>query len=76
MRSGVGARSTLAGHRLPPYLLTNLVFTQRLGNGVEASLGVYNLFDRRHADPTSYEIRQDVLAQDGRTYRLKLSYAF
>ena len=73
---GVGARSTLAGHRLPPYLLTNLVFTQRLGNGVEASLGVYNLFDRRHADPTSYEIRQDALAQDGRTYRLKLSYAF
>ena len=72
---GVGARNTLAGHRLPPYLLTNLVLTQRLGS-VEASVGVYNVFDRRHADPASYEIRQDALAQDGRTYRLKLTYAF
>lgn len=72
---GVGARNTLAGARLPAYLLINLVYTKRLGD-VDVSVGLYNLFNRRHADPASYEIREDALRQDGRAYRLKLTYAF
>lgn len=72
---GVGARRTLAGARLPAYLLTNLIYTKRLGD-VEVSLGLYNLFNRQHAEPASYEIREDAIRQDGRTYRLKLTYAF
>lgn len=72
---GVSARRTLADARLPAYVLTNLVYTKRLGD-VDVSLGVYNLFNRRYADPASYEIREDSIRQDGRTYRVKLTYAF
>jgi outer membrane receptor protein involved in Fe transport len=72
---GVGARRTLANARLPAHVLANLVYTKRLGD-VDVSVGVYNVFNRRHADPASYEIREDSIRQDGRTYRVKLTYGF
>jgi len=42
----------------------------------EASVSVYNLFDYRYGDPASLEHVQDVIQQDGRNFRLKLSYRF
>lgn len=72
---GVGARSTRAHARLPGYILTNLVYSKRFA-AVDVSVGVYNLFNHRYADPASYEIREDAIPQDGRTYRVKLTYAF
>ncbi|WP_422844651.1 TonB-dependent receptor plug domain-containing protein [Acidovorax sp. M2(2025)] len=72
---GVAARETLSHARLPGYIVTNLVYSRRIAD-VDLSLGVYNLFNRRYADPASYEIREDAIRQDGRTYRLKLTYAF
>jgi iron complex outermembrane receptor protein len=72
---GVGARATRSGARLPGTIVTNLVYTQRFAD-VDVSMGVYNLFNHRHADPASYEIREESIRQDGRTYRLKLTYAF
>jgi len=70
----IGARSTLAS-RLPAHAVGNLTYSTRLV-GTDVSFGVYNLFDRRFADPASFEIHGDSLAQDGRTWRLKLTYAF
>lgn len=70
----IGARSTLAS-RLPAHAVANLTYTTRLA-GTDVALGVYNLFDKRFADPASFEIRGDSMAQDGRTWRLKLTYAF
>nr|WP_255484766.1 TonB-dependent receptor [Acidovorax sp. JMULE5] len=72
---GVGARATRSGARLPGTIVTNLVYTRRFAD-VDVSMGVYNLFNHRHADPASYEIREESIRQDGRTYRLKLTYAF
>ncbi|RZJ15291.1 MAG: TonB-dependent receptor [Acidovorax sp.] len=72
---GIGPRRTLKNARLPGHILANVVYTKRMGD-VDVSVGVYNLFNRRHADPASYEIREDAIRQDGRTYRVKLTYGF
>ncbi len=72
---GVGTRTTRLRDRLPPYVLANLTYSTRLGN-TDVSLGLHNLFNRRYSDPASYEVRDDTIPQDGRTYRIKLTYAF
>lgn len=72
----VGSRATLAG-RTGGYWLTNLtMFSEKLVKGMELSASVYNLFDRAYADPGSTEHAQDAIMQDGRSFRLKLAYAF
>lgn len=72
---GIGPRSTLLHTHLPGHLLTHVTYSTRMAH-VDVSVGVYNLFNRRHADPASFEIREDAIRQDGRTYRIKLTYAF
>ena len=37
---------------------------------------LYNLFDRRYADPAGPEVEMPAIRQDGRTFRLKLTYTF
>jgi iron complex outermembrane receptor protein len=70
-------RLTLAGGRADGYWVTNLtLLTRRLYPGLTASLSVYNLFDRRYGDPGGGEHRQDLIEQDGRAFRLKLTYRF
>lgn len=72
----VGYRHTLQG-RTGDYWLANLTLSSiRLAPGLEASVSVYNLFDRRYADPGAAEHAQDAIGQDGRSVRLKLRYAF
>ncbi len=58
-------------------VVTNLTLTsQKLAPGLEVTAGVYNLFDQRYADPGSDQHSQAMLRQDGRTWRLKLTYRF
>jgi iron complex outermembrane receptor protein len=42
--------------------------------GLEVAASVYNLFNESYGDPGSEEHLQDVIMQDGRSYRLKVSY--
>jgi outer membrane receptor protein involved in Fe transport len=72
---GVGARRTRANARLPGHVITNLVYSKRFAD-MDVSVGVYNVFNHRYADPASFEIREDAIRQDGRTYRVKFTYAF
>lgn len=72
---GISPRNTLLQARLPGHVLTHVTYSTRIAD-VDVSLGIYNLFNRRYADPASFEVRQDVIRQDGRTYRVKLTYAF
>ena len=60
------------------YLLVNTtVFAQTLGDeSVEVSASLYNLFDIRYSTPSSGNTLQDTIAQNGRTFRLKLSHTF
>ena len=70
-------RKTLAGKEADDFFITNLtVFSQGFLKGLEASASVYNLFDRKYSDPGAAEHVQDLLKQDGRSFRLKLTYHF
>lgn len=70
-----GSRKTLAGGYAGGYAVVNLtLLSQKLGHGMEISASVYNLLDRRYVDPARPEHRQDVILQDGRNFRVKLSY--
>ena len=60
----------------PQFVLNLTLFTYRWMNGLELSASVYNLLDRRYSDPTGSELRQRLVEQDGRTFRVKLTYAF
>jgi iron complex outermembrane receptor protein len=43
---------------------------------LQASVSLYNLFDKRYADPVGYELRQNSIPQDGRNFRVKFTYRF
>lgn len=82
MRTGLelqytGSRKTLAGGTAGGHLLANLTLLgERLTENLEFSASIYNLFDKRYGDPGAQEHIQDLIAQDGRSYRLKLNYRF
>jgi len=70
-------RRTLSGKHTSDFFVTNLtLFSQNFLDGVELSSSLHNLFDERYGDPGSGEHRQDIIEQDGRTFWLKLKYAF
>ena len=70
-------RKTLADASAAGHLLTNLtLLSEKIAKGMELSASVYNLFDKRYSDPGGLENVQDLILQDGRSYRLKLSYRF
>ena len=73
-----GPRFTLAGRRTQGFALTNLTLLGRnRDRTLEASLSIYNLMDKRYADPISIDLSPlDTVQQDGRTLRLKVTYAF
>jgi outer membrane receptor for ferrienterochelin and colicins len=71
----MGRRRTPLGAEVGAFMLSNLtLYSQRLLKDFELSAGLYNLFDKRYADPGSVEHRQNSLEQDGRTFRVKLVY--
>lgn len=68
-------RLSLGGGVAGAHTLANLTLSTRLSNdGLRLSLGLYNLLDERYADPASEEHEQDLIRQDGRSWRLKLTY--
>jgi outer membrane receptor for ferrienterochelin and colicins len=73
----IGPRATVYGGHAGGFFLTNVTFLQKnLFGTLEFSASLYNVFDKRYADPGSREHRQDTILQDGRTFRIRLSYAF
>ena len=70
-------RKTLAGRQTSGFFLTNVtLFSQHLLKGLEISASVYNLFNTHYGDPGAEEHKQDVIPQDGRSFRFKLTYGF
>jgi outer membrane receptor for ferrienterochelin and colicins len=65
------------GEKTNGYLLTNwTLYGREIVRGLDASIGVYNLFDAEYADPGGSEHRQPRIIQDGRTFRIKFTYRF
>lgn len=59
------------------YLLANwTLFSRELVPHLEISASVHNLFDKKYAFPSGPEHLQERIPQDGRTFRLKLTYRF
>jgi iron complex outermembrane receptor protein len=70
-------RRTLTRQKTSDVFVTNFtLFSQDLVKGLEASGGIYDLFDEHYSDPGAAEHHQDAIAQDGRTFWLKLKYQF
>jgi outer membrane receptor for ferrienterochelin and colicins len=68
---------TLAGNETDDFTVVNLtLFSQKLVKGLELSASLYNLFDTRYSYAAGSGFAQDVIEQDGRTIRIKLTYRF
>lgn len=71
------SRRTRLDSRARAFNVTNATLVgHALSNHLQLSLSVYNLFGIDYGDPGSEEHAQDVIAQDGRAVRVKLTYAF
>lgn len=68
---------TMANHETDNFLVANLtLFSQKVFKGLEISASLYNLLDSRYGYPGTQNHREDVIYQDGRSFRLKLTYKF
>jgi iron complex outermembrane receptor protein len=68
---------TLTDHYADDYWITNLTLTHEdIVKGLELSVSIYNLFDVDYGHPGGGEHRQDIIEQDGRSFRVKLTYRF
>jgi len=52
------------------------LFSAGIIPSLEASASIYNLMDKRFDDPATTDHLQNVIPQDGRTFRLQLAYRF
>ena len=72
----IGARRTMASETGSATLANLTVSHRDLLPGLDLSVGLYNLFDKRYAAPSDLVNLQDALRQDGRMFRIKLDYRF
>ena len=72
-----GPRLSLDGSTLGGYTLSNVYLSEgSLAKGLDLSLGIDNLAGKRYTQPASANNWQNALEQDGRSVRLKVTYAF
>lgn len=70
-------RNTPQGDIAEGYSITNVtISSHKFFDQLELSASIYNLFDKEYADPASEEHVQSSIIQDGRNYRVKLTYDF
>jgi outer membrane receptor for ferrienterochelin and colicins len=73
----MSARETLMGNSVASYGTLNFtLFSRELLKNLEVSASIYNLLDRHYRDPVGPDYSQDAVEQDGRTFRVKLTYRF
>ena len=68
----MSARSTLLGNVAGGHVLTNFsLFAPRTFARFDLSASLYNVFDARYGDPVSNGFVQDLIRQDGRSFRVR-----
>jgi iron complex outermembrane receptor protein len=66
---------TVAQTELGGFFLMNLtVFSRKITEKIDLYGGIYNLLDRRYANTGGLENREVSIPQDGRSFRIKLTY--
>lgn len=69
--------ATVTGADTPGFGVFNLtLFSQNIVKNLEFSASIYNLLDKHYGDPATRFHLQDIIEQDGRSFRLKLTYHF
>lgn len=72
-----GRARTLGGESARDFAVTNLTMTYvSASKRLEVAASLYNLFDVDYAYPAFGEHLQDTIEQDGRTFRVGLTYRF
>ncbi|MDB6037374.1 MAG: TonB-dependent receptor [Verrucomicrobiales bacterium] len=60
-----------------PYWVFNAtLYSREIVKGLELSASVYNLLDEKYTNPAGDELTPSVIRQDGRNFRLKLTYKY
>lgn len=71
----VSERRTVAQTDLGGYLIVNVTFfSRKLTKKMDISGGLYNVFDKQYAESGGLEHRETSIPQDGRSFRVKLTY--
>jgi outer membrane receptor protein involved in Fe transport len=66
---------SLAGGSVSPFSIVNFTLLgRRIGKHVDLSASVYNLLDKQYFDPPSSENLQQPIQQDGRSFRVKMTW--
>lgn len=70
-------RRTISRRFAEDFFVTNVtLYSRNIFKTLEVSGGVFNLFNKEYEDPGGEEHVQDTIEQDGRTFRIKVTYAF
>ncbi len=73
----VSKRATLTGQYSGAYAVPNFtLFSRNVLARWEVSASLYNAFNQKYADPAGNGLAEDTIAQDGRTFRIKVGYRF
>jgi outer membrane receptor for ferrienterochelin and colicins len=73
----VSQRATLTGNYSAAYVVPNVtLFSRNLLKGWEFSASLYNVLNHKYADPAGNGLAENVLFQDGRSFRIKAGYRF
>jgi outer membrane receptor for ferrienterochelin and colicins len=73
----VSQRATLTGQDTAAYVVPNVtLFSRNVLRGWELSASLYNIFNHQYGDPGGNGLAEDVIIQDGRTFRIKVGYRF
>lgn len=70
----ISRRATTSGEYAGAYFLPDFTLLSRSFRGWEISASLYNAFNQAYADPASIGDSQNVIIQNGRTFRLKLTF--
>ncbi len=71
------ARQTVSGEAAGGFTVANLTLLSRnWKRGPSMSVSVFNLLDKKYGDPGGAELVQDVIPQDGRSFRVQVRYEF
>lgn len=68
---------TISSRELDDYLLLNWnLYSKNLLPGLDMSFGIYNLLNTKYGYPGAEDHLQEMIAQNGRTFRVKMTYHF
>ena len=74
---GMSERETTSGGKVGAAWLANTtLFSRDLVKGLEISASVYNLLDQHYRDPAAPDFMQDSIPQDGRSFRIKMTFRY